>query len=288
MPRASQFKVQSAGAGAVHKAGNAEKRANGGDSGLFVASVEKAFRVLDLFKASRAELGLSEVAAMSGIGKSAAQRFLHTLQMLGYLNQNPTTKTFRLSSKLFELSASYVPENLLREKAEVVLEIANRKCEETLNLTILDGTEVTYIVRFPSKHVVSVNLAVGTKLPAFCTAPGRALLAYAEPSLVDAALAKPLLVRRTELTETEPAKLREILKQVKRQGYALCNQEAFVGDISVAAPVMKGEGQVVAAVNVAVPFPRWSVAKAQRQLVPLIRDVAKDLSAALVSTNESR
>jgi IclR family pca regulon transcriptional regulator len=283
MPRASQLKTRSAGLDPVRRRDNDPSRTNGSESGLFVASVEKAFRVLDLFKASHAELGLSEVAAKSGIGKSAAQRFLYTLQMLGYLNQNPTTKAYRLSSKLFELSASYIPENLLREKAEPILERANRQCEETINLTILDGTEVTYIVRFPSKHVVSVNLTVGTKLPAFCTAPGRAILAHVEPTIVEAALARPLLVRRTEFTETDPAKLREILKQVKRQGYALCDQEAFVGDISAAAPVMNGAGQVVAAVNVAVPFPRWSVTKAQRQLVPIIKDVAKEVSESLVS-----
>jgi IclR family pca regulon transcriptional regulator len=282
MRRASQLKTRTAGPDLVQD-DDALGRANGSESGLFVASVEKAFRVLVLFKASHAELGLSEVAAKSGIGKSAAQRFLYTLQMLGYLVQNPTTKSFRLSSKLFELSASYVPENLLREKAEVVLARANRECEETINLTILDGAEVTYIVRFLSKHVVSVNFPIGTKLPAFCTAPGRAILAFAEPAVVDAALARPLLVRRTEFTETDPAKLREILKQVKRQGYALADQEAFIGDISVAAPVMNGAGQVVAAVNIAVPFPRWSVAKAQRQLAPIVRTVAKDVSDALVS-----
>jgi IclR family transcriptional regulator, pca regulon regulatory protein len=282
MPRASQLKAQSVGATLVRKVTFRPKRINGSDSGLFVASVEKAFRVLELFKASGTELGLSEVAAQSGIGKSAAQRFLHTLQILGYLNQNPLNKAFRLSSKLFELSVAYDPVQLLREKAEVILETANRKCEETLNLTILDGTEVTYIVRFPSKHVVSVNLAVGTKLPAFCTAPGRAILAHADDNVIDAALARPLLMRRTEFTETDPAKLREILKQVKRQGYAFCNQEAFLGDISIAAPVTNGAGQVVAAVNVAVPFPRWSVSKAQRQLVPVIKDVAREVSMALV------
>jgi IclR family transcriptional regulator, pca regulon regulatory protein len=203
--------------------------------------------------------------------------------MLGYLRQNPKTKAFRLSSKLFELSASYVPENLLREKAEVVLESANRRCEETLNLTILDGTEVTYVVRYPSKHVVSVNLTVGTRLPAFCTAPGRILLAYAEPAVVNASLARHLLVRRTEFTETDPAKIREILRQTRRRGYALCDQEAFVGDISIAAPVLNEAGGAVAAVNVAVPFPRWSVAKAQRQLVPIVKGVAEELSAALAS-----
>jgi PcaR/PcaU/PobR family beta-ketoadipate pathway transcriptional regulator len=283
MRQASQSKPQSAVFQSGRERRTSIKRFPRADSGLFVASVAKAFSVLDLFKVSRVELGLSEVAEKSGLGKSAAQRFLHTLQMLGYLNQNPKTKAFRLSSKLFELSASYVPENLLREKAEIVLESANRRCEETLNLTILDGTEVTYVVRFPSKHVVSVNLTVGTRLPAFCTAPGRILLAHAAPAAVDAALARHLLVRRTEFTETDPAKIRDILRQAKRRGYALCDQEAFVGDISIAAPVLNGAGDAVAAVNVAVPFPRWSVAKAQRQLVPIVKGVAEELSAALVS-----
>jgi IclR family transcriptional regulator, pca regulon regulatory protein len=280
MPRASQTRAHSTRPQALGGAASCTPT-NGSESGLFVASVEKAFRVLDLFKASQAELGLSEVAARSGIGKSAAQRFLYTLQMLGYLNQNPASKTFRLSSKLFELSASYIPEDLLRGKAEPILESANRRCEETLNLTILDGSEVTYILRFPSKHVVSVNLAVGTRLPAFCTAPGRILLAFADPKVVNTALAKPLLVRRTEFTETDPAELREILRQVRRQGYSFCNQEAFIGDISIAAPVMNRGGEVVAAVNVAVPYPRWSVAKAQRQLVPVIKEIAREVSASL-------
>lgn len=283
MPQSPQPRLQSPTVSHGRKGDRSSKLGNGSESGLFVASVAKAFKVLDLFKASRVELGLSEVAAKSGIGKSAAQRFLYTLQMLGYLNQNPTTKGFRLSSKLFELSASYVPENLLREKAAVVLENANRRCEETLNLTILDGTDVTYIVRFPSKHVVSVNLTVGTRLPAFCTAPGRILLAYADPAIVDAALARKLLVRRTEFTETDAIKIREILRLARRRGYVLCDQEAFVGDISIAAPVFNGKGDAIAAVNVAVPFPRWSVAKAQRQLVPIIKEVAEELSAGLAS-----
>ena len=254
---------------------------SGRDSGLFVASVEKAFRVLDAISDSNTELGLSEVAARTGIGKSAAQRFLHTLHALGYLSQDAVSKGYRLSSKVLSLSGSYVRADVLKDKAHSILEDANRRCEETINLTILDGTEVTYILRFPSKHVVSVNLTVGTRLPAFCTAPGRVLLAHTDPGEVDRILAKSALTKRTELTETDPRRLREILSLVRRQGYALSNQEAFVGDISMAAAVFDDEGQVAAAVNIAVPFPRWSVAKARRQLVPVVKEVAKAVSTAL-------
>jgi len=251
------------------------------ESGLFVASVEKAFRVLDAISDAKTELGLSEIAARTGIGKSAAQRFLYTLHALGYLNQDNTSKGYRLSSKLLALSGSYVSADILKAKAHPILEEANRRCEETINLTILDGTDVVYILRFPSKHVVSVNLAVGTRLPAYCTAPGRVLLAPLERTKIDLVFAKSDLIKHTELTETDPRRLHEILAQVRRQGYALSIQEAFVGDISVAAPIFDDQDNVTAAVNVAVPFPRWSVAKAKRQLIPVVRDVGKAVSKAL-------
>jgi IclR family pca regulon transcriptional regulator len=255
--------------------------AHSSDNGLFVASVEKAFRVLSLFADARGDLGLTHVAARSGIGRSASQRFLYTLTSLGYLNQDPSSKAYRLSSKLLALSQSYPCADVLKERAYPILEAANRACEETINLTILEGTDVTYILRFESKHVLSVNLVVGMKLPAFCTAPGRVMLAYSNERRQDIALAEPLLVKRTETTEVDPARLREILHQTRRKGYALSNQEAFVGDISVAAPVFDRERRIAAAVNIAVPFPRWSVARAQRTLAPIVRQVGQEVSAAL-------
>jgi IclR family pca regulon transcriptional regulator len=260
---------------------DARQQGDDRENGLFVASVQKAFRVLEALSEATTELGLSEVAARTGIGRSAAQRFLYTLQTLGYLTQDPVSKGYRLSSKLLALSGSYVRTDILRVKAHPILEEANRRCEETINLTVLDGTDVVYILRFPSKHVVSVNLTVGTRLPAFCTAPGRVLLAQMERAKVDHVLARSQLIKRTETTETDPRRLHEILAQVRRQGYALSNQEAFVGDISIAAPIFDEQGQVAAAVNVAVPFPRWSIAKAKRQLIPVVKEVGKSVSAAL-------
>src|SRR5262245_47823732 len=97
------------------------------ESGLFVASVEKAFRVLDAISDAKTELGLSEIAARTGIGKSAAQRFLYTLHALGYLNQDNTSKGYRLSSKLLALSGSYVSADILKAKAHPILEEANRR-----------------------------------------------------------------------------------------------------------------------------------------------------------------
>jgi len=260
---------------------DARPKSHDKENGLFVASVEKAFRVLDTISEAKTELGLSEIAARTGIGKSAAQRFLYTLHALGYLNQDNASRGYRLSSKLLALSGACVSADILKKKAHPILEEANRRCEETINLTILDGTDVVYILRFPSKHVVSVNLPVGIRLPAYCTAPGRVLLAHLDRAKIDLALAKSDRVKHTDLTETDPCRLHEILAQVRRQGYALSNQEAFVGDISVAAPIFDDQGNAAAAVNVAVPFPRWSLANVKRQLIPIIREVGRDVSKAL-------
>ena len=251
------------------------------DARLFVMSVAKAFRVLETFAEPNAELSLTEISDRSGIGRSAAQRILYTLTSIGYLVQDQQHRQYRLSPKLFALTRSYAKTDLLRAEASDILKDANRRCEETINLTILDGTEVVYVLRFPSKHVVSVNLTVGTRLPAFCTAPGRALLAHVSEEKADAILSSSDLEKRTEMTEIRIERLRRILRQVRRDGYAISNQEAFVGDISVAAPVFDESGDAVAAVNIAVPYPRWAVEQAKAKLKPLVVETAAQVTQAL-------
>lgn len=253
--------------------------------GLFVASVAKAFTVLEAFGSTKSELSLTEVAQRTGIGRSAAQRFLFTLTSLGYLIQDTHGRQYRLSSKLLTLTQSYSNVDFIREKASPILEAANASCEETINLTVLDGTEVVYVLRFPSKHVVSVNLTVGTRLPAYCTAPGRAIMAFLEASEVNSILANSRLVKITDTTETNPKKIRQLLDEVRADGVALSNQEAFVGDISVASPVLDERSVPIAAVNIAVPSPRWSIEDVRKKLTPLVKQTAERVSLILGGEN---
>src|SRR5690606_20702863 len=112
-------------------------------------------------------------------------------------------------------------------------------------LTVLDGVGVVYVLRFQSHHVVSVNLKVGSRLPAYCTAPGRAMLAWLPSQEARRILTASRRKKQTDYTETDPKRLMEILANVREQGYSLNNQEAFVGDISIAAPVRDRKGQPV-------------------------------------------
>src|SRR5829696_6849412 len=133
---------------------NVLPRKDGREStGLFVASVAKAFRVLEEFGSAKSELTLTEVAQRTGVGRSAAQRLLHTLTSLGYLVQDQQGRQYRLSSRFLSFTQAVSSRDLVLEKASSILEAANDACEEMINLTLLEGTEVVYVLRYPSKHV---------------------------------------------------------------------------------------------------------------------------------------
>jgi len=128
-----------------------------GDDRLFVGSVAKSFRILELLSESGRALTLMELAERSGLGKSATQRAAHTLRVLGYLSQHPETRAYSLSYRMLELTHTVLAEDRVRMVSMPLLEALNNSCGETVNLTRLAGTEVVFIARFPSRHSVSVD-----------------------------------------------------------------------------------------------------------------------------------
>ncbi|SHG74740.1 IclR family transcriptional regulator [Bradyrhizobium erythrophlei] len=251
------------------------------DSGLYVASVEKAFRVLEALNRAGRPVGLSGLAPLTGFGRSATQRFLFTLRALGYVNQDATTKSYSLAPKMLEFGRAYLSADFIRDQARPFLDAANRESGEMVNLTVLDREDVVYVLRFPSRHVVCVNLAVGSRLPAYCTAPGRAILANLEEDEAKAILEKSLREKKTPHTVTGMAALLRILADVRKRGLCINNQEAFVGDLSIAAPVFGHDGRVLGAVNIAVPTARWTITQAKREFVPIITKAAQQITKAL-------
>ena len=253
------------------------------DNGLYVASVEKAFRVLEALNRVGRPVGLSEVVPLTGFGRSATQRFLFTLRALGYVNQDTATKSYNLSPKMLEFGRAYLSADFIRDQARPFLDAANRESGETVNLTVLDREDVVYVLRFPSRHVVSVNLAIGSRLPAYCTAPGRAILAYMEQGEAEAILENSPREKMTPHTVTARSALLKILKDVRKLGFCINNQEAFIGDLSIAAPVFGHAGRVLGAVNIAVPTPRWTVTQARRDLVPIVVRAAQQITETLAT-----
>jgi len=251
------------------------------DPRLFVSGVEKGLRVLRAFYNAPNPLSLTEINKVTGLGVSACQRFLYTLKTLGYIRQDAATKRYSLSAKVLDFGYAYLRNDYLVEQSFPYLLDAHKRTDETFNLTELDGTDVIYVSRFPSRNVISVGLVLGSRLPAFCTAPGRAMLAFMPRERALSIIEGAPREARTPHTVTDLDAILADLELTRQRGYAFSDQQAFVGDISIAAPVRDHRGEVVAAVNVALPTPRWSMDQAREAFAPVVMETARAISKVL-------
>jgi DNA-binding IclR family transcriptional regulator len=245
-------------------------------STLFVNSVEKAVGVLKAFDASRPRLSLSQIASLADMDLSAAQRFTYTLTELGYLEKDEETKTYSLSPQVFELSYHYLSSNELVNRAAPYVQQLSLQTGETANITVLHRSDIVFVYRIASQHVLNANVMVGARMPAYCAAPGLAMLAYLPEHEVDAILAASELVQHTPHTIADPKGIKARLQAIRSAGYAHTEGEFFVGDISTAAAVRDSRGRVVGAVNLAVAKHRWNPADE-----PRIADLVISTAAAV-------
>jgi DNA-binding IclR family transcriptional regulator len=225
---------------------------------LMVQSVAKAFRVLEAFDSSHPQMTLSQIAKRTDLDLSGAQRFAHTLQVLGYLEKDPKTRHFELTVKSLDRAYHFTRSSRLVDRAMSILQYLSKETEETVNLTILDGTDIVFISRFLSRHVLNTDVIIGTRLPAYCMAPGRAILSVSPDEQVEALLDASDIKAHTQNTITDRDALRGIIAQARLDGYATAFEELYRGDGSIAAPVLGVNGNVMGAVSVAASTLRYS------------------------------
>jgi DNA-binding IclR family transcriptional regulator len=247
--------------------------------------VEKAFRVLAAIGRGRAGMGLTELAATSGLDRSAAQRFSHTLERLGYLKKDPRTRRYELTPRTLDMGAMYIRSSTLVDRALPCLIELSRRTGEAVNLTVLDGTEIVYLARLLSRSAMHANITIGSRLPAFCTAPGTAMLAALPRPQALSILEGSERRAFTRQTVTELPTLLKRLDEAARRGYALLDEQIFVHDVSIAAPILGGAGEPVAAVNIAVSRLRCPPEEAEARYAPLVTDAAAAMSRTLPGTD---
>jgi IclR family transcriptional regulator, pca regulon regulatory protein len=232
----------------------------------YVQSLERGLLVLRAFDADHRELGLSEVARIAGLTRAAARRFLLTLVTLGYMNQSDGR--FSLSPRVLELGYAYLSSLTLPEVAQPHMEILVAKVNESSSISVLDGTEIVYVARVPTRRIMSITLSVGTRLPAYATSMGRVLLAALAEDDLEARLAQIEMKPLSAHTITDPDRLRAVLHRVRRQGWAAVDQELEEGLRSLAVPIHDASGAAVAALNVSVHASRGSMASLRRDVLP--------------------
>lgn len=252
-------------------------------SPLFIGSAEKVFQVLHAFDGPDRQMPLSVIADRAGLDRSAAQRVVHTLETLGYLRRVNDTRDYAPTVKLLQFGYNYLRGNELVAKAAPYLLDLSRTVEETVNLQQLDGADVIFVARFPGRHLINVHIMVGARLPAVLTASGTAILSRCPPDVVEHILARADLKPLTSQSVLDPAQLRKRIKTARQRGYAIITNETVMGDISVAACVTDEHGRSVAGISISVPTTRWTVERAEGDLVKHVQLTAASLSQTTFS-----
>ena len=235
--------------------------------------------VLTAFDGSKRQLSLSEIAALTGFDMSATQRFTFTLAALGYLSKDPESRKYELSPKLLDFTYHYLTSNDLVSRATPYLQQLGSETEEATNLTVLDDTDIVFVLRIVSRNVFNAHVITGSRLPAYCTAPGLAILATLDDGEIDDILARTNLVAYTAATVYQPRKIKDRIAQIRKQGYAHTEDEYFVSDISTAAAITNAHGRGVGAVNIAVSRPRWQADRDERRFADLVISTASAISS---------
>ena len=252
----------------------------------FVQSLERGLAVIRVFDGEHRELTLSEVARRAGLTRAAARRFLLTLAKLGYVSF--AGGRFSLRPRVLELGFAYLSRLSLPDVAQPHMEALVAQVNESCSISVLDDTDIVYVVRVPTRRIMSITLSVGTRLPAYATSMGRVLLAYLPEEEREDRLSRMDVRRLTARTVESPDALRKSLRLVARQGYAAVDQELEEGLRSVAVPIRGPSGAIIAALNVSVHASRASMATIRREFVPLAEQAARAIEEDLRGLPGSR
>src|SRR3954467_6013473 len=225
-----------------------------------VQSLAKGFRVLQAFTAEEPELKLSEVARRAGLDNGTAFRLLETLVMLGYLERLLETKQYRLTLKPLDLGFNAIARMDLRTIAQPELRTLVGEVREAASIGILDRDEVVYIEGYQEGQArLGVDIRVGSRISAYCTAIGHSILAFLPRAESRRILG---LTRRVKVNDHTPVTLEEIeekLGEVRAAGYAISDSEYIAGLRVLSAPILGADGFAMAALSVAAPSPRMSI-----------------------------
>ncbi|WP_376747642.1 MULTISPECIES: IclR family transcriptional regulator [Comamonas] len=248
-----------------------------GDS--YVQSFARGLEVIRSFSADAPSQTLSEVASRTGLTRAGARRILLTLQTLGYVEGDG--KYFALTPRILDLGFAYLSSQPLWNLATPLMETLADSVQESCSAAVLDGLDVVYVARVHTHKIMSTNLGLGSRLPAFWTSMGRVLLAGLPDDKLQALMAMCPREAFTRYTLLEDEALLQAIAQVRSQGWALINQELEEGLISVAAPLFNAQGQVVAAINVSGQANRTNAEEMQARIVPPLLRTAQGVSQLL-------
>ncbi len=250
----------------------------------FINSIAKGLAVLEAFSEAGHPLTLSKIAAALKANNTTATRLCYTLTELGFI-QKDEQKRYHLTPKILTLGHAYISGLAWYEVAQYYLERLFREVQETVSLSILEGSEIIYVLRIRKRKYLPFDIQVGTKLPVYCTAMGKVLMAMGPPQKTQSILKGLEFKSLTVHTITRLDKFLEELDKVRKNGYGINDEELSIGNRSVAAPILDEKGYAVAAIHIAVPTKDYSRNQIEKTLAPQVIKTAREISEALIKMN---
>lgn len=250
-----------------------------------VRSLAKGLQVLQVFSAETPELPLAEVARGAGLDNATAFRMLNTLVMLGYVEKAANSRNFRLTIKCLDLGFNALAHSELRTLARPILRGLVGEVNEAASICVLEGPEILYVERIQAGLTrLGVESRIGTRLPAYATAVGQAMLGFLPRETQISVLESAPRPKLTERTLTDLDALLERLEQVRARGYALSDQEVVAGLRVLAAPILDIDGVPAAGISVAAPTYRMELEVFEEKARAPLLAAARALSRALQAT----
>ncbi len=247
-------------------------------SGEFLQSFARGLAVIRVFGPQAPAMTLSEVAEKTGLTRAGARRILLTLQTLGYVASEG--RQFELTPRILDLGYSYLSAMPLWNVAQPIMEDLVQELHESCSITVLDGEDIVYVLRVPTRRIMTVGLSIGSRLPAHASAMGRVLLGGLSPDELDAYLAGAKLQALTRHTVTDPKALKKIVLADHKKGWSIIDQEMEDGLRSIAVPI-HSRSRILAAMNVSSQAARNSEAQMVKNFLPKLKAAAERISQAL-------
>ncbi len=233
----------------------------------------KALGVLAHIARAPGPVTLADLSATAGLPKPTAHRLARLLEQAQLVQKDPLTRRYAVGARLVELGFEALRNAPAHRNRRLLLERLSEKLGETVNLAVLAGDQIVYLDRVEASWPLRIHFKPGSRLPVYCTANGKLLLAYAPPAVRERILRSLRLQRHAPNTITCRLELRRALEEIRRQGYAEDNEEYLAGVCCVAVPVRDRRGRVVAGLAVAGPLVRFDLARA-RSLVGDLQSTA--------------
>jgi IclR family pca regulon transcriptional regulator len=243
-----------------------------------VQSLERGLAVIRAFEGAAGPLTLTEVAQRCGLTRAAARRFLLTLVHVGYVAQEG--RAFSLRPRVLELGAAYLSGLDLVDIVRPRLERLASETGESSSVSVLDEDDIVYVARAQTRRIMTIDIAIGTRLPAMTTSMGRVLLAALPADERERAMVAAL----ADASADERRRIARDLERVTADGFALVDQELEEGLRSIAVPIRAGDDRVVAAMNVSTHAARISAERLVSDVLPRLRAAADDVHATLAMT----